>query len=145
MGLPSISYVCVSNNPNLRGHVNSLDYLEGGALDVLREGRDLIHRGWELLANPLYGNFKPNQQPYRSLILKKEKDGTSSLNLESLDLIENAIRIYESSPKLMQPGELPEKTDNDFRYLDFVLLEETYHQYSVLTHAEASFPAAVLR
>ena len=145
MGLPSISYVCVSNNPNLRGHVNSLDYLEGGALDVLREGRDLIHRGWELLANPLYGNFKPNQQPYRSLILKKEKDGTSSLNLESLDLIENAIRIYESSPKLMQPGELPEKTDNDFRYLDFVLLEETYHQYSVLTHAEAPFPAAVLR
>ena len=145
MGLFSYSYVCISNNPNLKGHVQSLDYLDGGALDVLYAGRDLIHLGWELLDNPLYGNFKPNQQPYRSLILKKDCSRGGAIDLQSLDLIENAIRVFESSPKLMRPGELTERIDNDFRYLDFILLEETFHQYSVLTPPERRYPEAVNR
>ncbi|MEG1603216.1 MAG: GrdX family protein [Cloacibacillus sp.] len=144
MGMPSFSYVCISNNPNLKGHVKSLDYLDGGALDVLKAGRDLIHLGWELLADPLYGNFKPNQQPYRSLILKKDNIVTMPLNMESLNLIENAIEIYKGASRLTMPGDLPEKTDDDFRYLDFVLLEETFHQYSVLTPPAAEATAAVI-
>ncbi|MFR5879342.1 MAG: GrdX family protein [Cloacibacillus evryensis] len=103
MGLFSYSYVCISNNPNLKGHVQSLDYLDGGALDVLYAGRDLIHLGWELLANPLYGNFKPNQQPYRSLILKRIVPGRR-YRPQSLDLIENAIRVFESSRSLCAPA-----------------------------------------
>ena len=124
MGLFSYSYVCISNNPNLKGHVQSLDYLDGGALDVL---------------------YKPNQQPYRSLILKKDCSRGGAIYLQSLDLIENAIRVFESSPKLMRPGELTERIDNDFRYLDFILLEETFHQYSVLTPPERRYPEAVNR
>ena len=126
-------YLCVSNNPNLNGCVRSLEYLDGSALDVLYEGRDLIHLGWKLLANPLYGNFKPNQQPYRSLILRNGATEGASLDMESLSLIENAICVFKSSPKLVRPGELPEQIDSDFRYLDFVLLEETFHQSSVLS------------
>ncbi|MEG1823914.1 MAG: GrdX family protein [Cloacibacillus sp.] len=144
MGMPSFSYVCISNNPNLKGHVKSLDYLDGGALDVLKAGRDLIHLGWELLADPLYGNFKPNQQPYRSLILKKDNIVTMPLNMESLNLIENAIEIYKGASRLTMPGDLPEKTDDDFRYLDFVLLEETFHQYSVLTPPAVETAAAII-
>ncbi len=53
MGMSSVLYVCISNNPSLKGHVKTLDYLDAGALDVLRAGRDLIHLGWELLADPL--------------------------------------------------------------------------------------------
>lgn len=144
MGMPSFSYVCISNNPNLKGHVKSLDYLDAGALDVLKAGRDLIHLGWELLADPLYGNFKPNQQPYRSLILKKDNIVAMPLNMESLNLIENAIEIYKGASRLAMPGDLPEKTDDDFRYLDFVLLEETFHQYSVLTPPAVETAAAVI-
>lgn len=105
-------------------------------MDVLRAGRDLIHLGWELLADPLYGNFKPNQQPYRSLLLKKGREG--SVDMLSLDLIESAIVVYSSSHRLMLPGELPESIDNDFRYLDFMLLEETFHRYSVLASSTES-------
>ncbi|MFR5879341.1 MAG: hypothetical protein ACLUEQ_00235 [Cloacibacillus evryensis] len=36
-----------------------------------------------------------------------------------------------------------ERIDNDFRYLDFILLEETFHQYSVLTPPERRYPEAV--
>lgn len=141
--MSSVSYVCISNNPSLKGHVKSLDYLDGGALDVLRAGRDLIHIGWELLADPLYGNFKPNQQPYRSLILKKTNTLNQSLNLSSLNLIENAIAVFNGASRVTLPGELPEKMDTDYKYLDFVLLEETFHQYSVLT-PPAVEPAGVV-
>ena len=132
MGMSSVLYVCISNNPSLKGHVKTLDYLDAGALDVLRAGRDLIHLGWELLADPLYGNFKPNQQPYRSLILRKDDTLNQSLDMSSLNLIENAIAVFNGASRVTLPGELPEKMDTDYKYLDFVLLEETFHQYSVL-------------
>ena len=145
MGMSSYPYVCISNNPSLKGHISSLDYLDGSGLEVLRAGRDLIHLGWNLLADPLYGNFKPNQQPYRSLILQKNEPGKTTLDVESLNMIENAIRVYEGASRVTRPGELCDKTDSDFRYLDFVLMEETFHQYSVLTpRAVTAAPEAVL-
>lgn len=84
----------------------------------------MIHAGWRMVANPLYGNLKPNQQPYRTLVLTKKKD-FASLDLESLELIESAIRNYENSHKLMLPGSLPLEVDRDLRYIDFMLIEET--------------------
>lgn len=84
----------------------------------------MVHVGWRLIANPLYGNLKPNQQPYRTLVLTKGAD--SAVDFESLQLIENAIRYYESSHTLSLPGSLPEETDKDFRYIDYMLMEETF-------------------
>lgn len=113
--------------------VSHAEILNGDPMSVLQKGRDMVHEGWELVANPLYGNFKPNQQPYRTLLLKKSaKHGASAVHLESLDLIEGAINVYRSSPALRKPGELPESIDGDFRYLDCLLLEETFRQCGML-------------
>ena len=73
MGLSSFSYICITNNPALKGLVKHLEYMDASSLDVLKKGRALVHEGWELLASPFYGNFKPNQQPYRTLVLRKNK------------------------------------------------------------------------
>lgn len=83
----------------------------------------MIHTGWRLAANPLYGNLKPNQQPYRTLVLTRCEAG--GVDLESLELIESAVRIYEDSPVLRRPGELPRGVARDFRYIDYTLMEET--------------------
>ncbi|MCF0247749.1 MAG: GrdX family protein, partial [Synergistes sp.] len=115
--------------------LKSLDYICGSALDVLYAGRDKIHQGCKLLADPLYGNFKPSQQPYRSLLLAKAS-APGGVDLKSIELIENAIRIFEQSHKIVLPGELPENIENDFRFLDYTLLEETFHQCSVISDAE---------
>lgn len=90
----------------------------------------MIHVGWRLIANPLYGNLKPNQQPYRTLVLAKGE--SSAVDFESLQLIENAIRYYESSHALRLPGSLPEETDKDFRYIDYMLMEETFRAGGIL-------------
>lgn len=90
----------------------------------MKKGRDLVHTGWLLVANPLYGNFKPNQQPYRTLVLTEGK--AFRVDCESLELIENAINYYQNSHVLRLPGSLPEEVDKDFRYIDYMLMEETF-------------------
>ncbi len=55
----------------------------------------MIHQGWKLVASPLYGNFKPAQQPYRTLILSREKkDRHIPADRYSLELIESAMNIF---------------------------------------------------
>ena len=90
-----------------------------------------MHTGWELLSNPLYGNFKPNQQPYRTLVLRKGQ--SSAADMESLSLIESAMGIYRNAPVVRLPEDMPEDTGGDFRYLDFKLMEETFRTYGLLS------------
>ena len=134
MDLPSFCYVCVTNNRELITKVANVELVAGTSLDVLRRGRALVHEGWELLASPLYGNFKPNQQPYRTLILRKNLGANGGLpDIQSLSLIEDAVRFYETAHRVMPTGGLAERIEKDFRYLDFVLLEDTFAQYRLLT------------
>lgn len=99
-------------------------------MDVLKKGRDMIHTGWRLVGNPLYGNLKPNQQPYRTLVLTKEE--SSSVDLESLELIESAISFHEKSHVLALPCSLPREVDKDLRYIDYMLMEGTLKSSGVL-------------
>ena len=97
MGLSSFSYICITNNPALKGIVKSFEFMDALSLDVLKKGRDLVQSGWELLASPFYGNFKPNQQPYRTLVLRKNNGGNGGLpDAQSLSLIEDSVRFYEN-------------------------------------------------
>lgn len=86
------------------------------ALPVLKAARDAIHNGWRLTHHPLYGNYRPNQQPYRSLILEYPTHKTSGgqkpdPDLTSLHLIEEAMLVYNNcavlSPR-MAPASLLE-------------------------------------
>lgn len=137
---PSFCYICVTNNPALCEKVKDVEFLTGTSLDVLRRGRALVHEGWELLASPLYGNFKPNQQPYRTLILRKNNDANGTPpDVQSLSLIEDAVRFYENAHFVMSPGGRAERIEKDFRCLDFVLLEETFVQYRLLAAPSKAF------
>lgn len=49
---------------------------------VLICARDLVHKGWRLANHPLYGNFRPHQQPYRSLVLFPPAGGSGAVVME---------------------------------------------------------------
>ena len=133
MSVSSCVFLCITNNPDLSNCISDFELIEGTALDVMTRARDLVHMGWLLAANPLYGNFKPNQQPYRTLVLHKDKKTqNSSADIESLKLLDDAMAIYRTSPVIRKPFELPADIDKDFRYLDFVLMEETFRQTGIL-------------
>ena len=141
-----MEFVLVTNNPIMGSlHLPKVSYrfMECSALLILQAGRDLIHKGWELLHHPLYGNYRPHQQPYRTLILEykkplfwqaSDKTGLESsahdapaspvLNLASLNLIEEALNIFQSMTVLV-PEQTPASMQLDCSVLDFELLRQT--------------------
>lgn len=105
---------------------------------VLLKARDMIHLGWEMLHHPLYGNFRPYQQPYRTVLLQGKRLATFSENkssqtsriepdLMSLHLIEQALLVYNNS-RVIVPDETPELMRLDCAKLDLALLETTLSQ-----------------
>ena len=96
------------------GKTHEIRFVEGGLRDVFVEARDLIHQGAVLLNHPLYGSVKPNETPFRSLLLHRAKSSTeeacASVDPESVRLIGNAINTCDkfivkkeiTDPRLLQ-------------------------------------------
>ncbi len=91
----------------------SVHHVDGTCYDVFVQGRDLVHQGWILLNHPLYGNFTPGQQPYRSLLLQcadqhsygYNMNSYKDKNIESLKFIEEAVHLYlPIAQKLLNPS-----------------------------------------
>ena len=110
--------------------------VEGSPLEVLLAGRRLLHAGWRLLNHPLYGNFRPRQQPYRSLLWRFEQpyvqaDGGRLRRLVtddlSLRLLEEALALYRDSPAL-SPEQAPPALREACALLDFELMRLTLEQ-----------------
>ncbi|MDL2279505.1 GrdX family protein [Desulfovibrio sp. OttesenSCG-928-G11] len=101
----------------------------GPALPVLLGARDKIHLGWKLLNHPLYGNFRPHQQPYRSLLLRpcaKAAPGPDKITRAapdplSLHLLEQALELY-NSVSVLDPARAPAALRDACAILDCELM-----------------------
>ena len=92
---------------------------------MLRAARDDIHHGWRLANHPLYGNFQPHQQPYRSLLLLPPLSSPPSVDASSLDFIEQAISRYAAAPPPPSPDTLTETCRRDCAFIDAELMRAT--------------------
>lgn len=112
----------ITNNPKVaKGKWEyEVIYLEQSYLSVLERVRDEIHKGALLLMHPLYGSIKPNQSPYRSIVLKVG----SGLDEKSLYLIEDALQKTKDFLKdkrvLVNTKEILE----DYQEVDFDLFSQ---------------------
>ena len=126
-------YVLLTNNPLLRERIpdKHLSFIEGSSWDVLAAGRDLIHCGARLLTHPRYGNFYPNQQPYRSLLIEQDQSGRT-LHMDSLDLLEEALAVWrEYDGRVALPGEHGDWVDGDYARIDLSLMKESLVRYGL--------------
>ena len=115
--------IIITNNPIVKKQLTNKVILQKDItyIEILKECRDLIHKGYELLSHPLYGSVKPNETPYRSVIMKKGHN----LDNNSLILIEEAIA---TATKFQNNKKTPNWTDqiiDDFRVIDFDILNNT--------------------
>jgi hypothetical protein len=94
-------------------------FVQGGFKDVLIKTRDKIHEGHELLTHPLSSSVKPNETPFKSVMISDEK---RSLNLDSLYIIENSIMTYDNFSK-HKFGMMTEQITEDFKLIDLTVLE----------------------
>ena len=133
------NFILVTNNHYFQQSIESsrIQFIRGTSLDVLLAARDAIHMGSDLLTHPLYGNLRPNRQPFRSILLQnpaqKERNFNTSAYLESVSRIEEAILLYRCyGSRLKAPESLTKATRKDYAFVDCELMRESLALYGVL-------------
>lgn len=91
-------------------------------LDVLKVSRDKIHIGHELLTHPLSGSIKPNETPYKSLLISYNQ---IELNMQSLQIIEESIAVTEKFLRDCRTVVKSQKNLEDFQLIDFGLIKDS--------------------
>lgn len=88
--------------------------------DVLVAARDLIYAGHKLLTHPQASSLKPNQTPYRTVLLYGE---TGELDSEAVMLIEQAIENFDKWQEICQTPQYDPKIANDYKTIDLSMIE----------------------
>ena len=114
--------IVVTNNSEVkRKYEKEYDvvFVDGGLLDVLIAVRDKIHEGHILLTHPLMGSVKPNETPYRSVLISHDKQ---ALDLDSLLMISSNIETVQKFMNMKRPIEWKKKILEDFMLIDLDLI-----------------------
>lgn len=116
-------YLILTNNPLVheclegRGYYTIRFEPERSFREILVEARDLVYAGHELYTHPLAGSVKPNETPYKSVIVSVEPHGFDAQHAE---LMANAIAVFDKFKPIVR--ELPERVLRDFQLIDYTLL-----------------------
>ncbi len=96
-------------------------------LEILEWVRDRIHKGHKLLTHPLSGSIKPNETPFKSIVIGKKK---GNLDFDGLSIIEESIA---SAKKFIKGKVTPlwtEKVRDDFRLIDCSIITSAIQSMS---------------
>lgn len=116
-------YLILTNNPLVRqcmegrGHYTIRFEPERSFREILVEARDLVYAGHTLYTHPLAGSVKPNETPYKSLIVSREAHGFDAQHGE---MIASAIAVFDKFKPLGRT--FPPSVLEDFQLIDYTLL-----------------------
>lgn len=88
--------------------------------EVLLKARDLIHTNHKLLTHPQASSLKPNQTPYRTILLYDEGDKGGS---GDVCLIEEAIEAFNKWNAIKKVPKYDEKIAYDYKTIDMSMIE----------------------
>lgn len=117
----SPDYLIVTNNPLVVQCMSDCYEVQYGKelsyRDILIQVRDLVYQGHTLYTHPIAGSVKPNETPYKSIVISKVPH---ALCLEHAELVSNSILTYDKfSPRSYA---LTEAVQKDFQLIDYTLL-----------------------
>ena len=119
-------YRIVTNNSLCRDKYQELipvDFLEGkGYMDVLLAVRDYIQKGWRLETHPMTGSLKPNQTPYKSIMVSDLPRVLEEFYCQEM-IIENCILSCRKFLEIKQTPNWTEEIRKDFMIVDLSLIE----------------------
>ena len=110
--------ILVTNNPLVRAKYQSgykVEFLDADLLGVLTFVRDCVHRGSTLLTHPLSGSVKPNESPYKSILISSASGSTDT---QSVMIIEECILTEKKFPA----KSIPDKYLQDMQLVDLTLI-----------------------
>ncbi len=111
----------ITNNPLVLekyGDQFPVSYEDLTYVETLKRVRDKVYLGHRLLTHPLSGSVKPNETPYKSVMVSIDK---GPLDMESMEIIETSIHAvakFQDRTKTYRPS-----VYEDFRLIDCSLIE----------------------
>ena len=118
------SYILITNNPLVKKKLIEKDifFTNRSFLGILIECRNRIHKGHKLLSHPLSSSVKPNETPFKSVLISKSAE---NLDYRSLEIIESSIlstkKFISNAPQPMWP----DKILDDFMLIDYSVISNT--------------------
>ena len=113
-------YRIITNNPlSLRciPDYYQIEYRECSYREILVTVRDLVYAGHRLYTHPLSGSVKPNETPYKSVVISKSPLG---MDLGEAEIMSNSLVTFDKfTPKKIP---LTEQVLRDFQLIDYTLL-----------------------
>ena len=116
-------FLILTNNPLVsscmggRGPYTIRFQPERSFREILVEARDMVYAGHILYTHPLAGSVKPNETPYKSVIVSLAPHGFDAQHGE---MIANAIAVFDKFKPLERQH--PESVLRDFQLIDYTLL-----------------------
>lgn len=121
--------IVITNNSSVfekyDGKIETVYLSEHNYLETMEYVRDMIHIGHYLMTHPLSGSLKPNETPFKSIVISKSKN---DIDFDSLLIIEEGIA---SAKKFIEGKVTPnytEKVLNDFRLIDLSIIENAINR-----------------
>ena len=109
----------LTNNPAVAGKYPDITrFIETDVAGIFVAVRDAVHTGARLVSHPLSGSIKPNESPYKSVIIDTEHAG---LDYKSLQIIEDATSVLSRLPD--RGRNHVESVLDDFRIIDLDLVD----------------------
>ena len=85
--------------------------------EILVKVRDKVYGGHRLYTHPLAGSVKPNETPYKSVVISKSPLG---MDLGEAEIMSNSLVTFDKfTPKKIP---LTEQVLRDFQLIDYTLL-----------------------
>ena len=110
----------VTNNPLVKRCMEdwyAVTYRDVGHREVLIWARDLIYAGYRLYTHPVSGSVKPNETPYKSLVVSRRPE---SFSADQAELISAAVATYDAFPPRSRVD--TRAVLEDFQLIDYTLL-----------------------
>lgn len=117
-------FIVITNNPLSKEYLEGkhhVEFIPKDTMEVLKRVRDCIHKGHKLLTHPLTSSIKPNETPYRTILISK--NNYKEIDFDSLTIIEEAIITTEKFLKI-GVAVWNEQVLEDFRVIDYDMI---YH------------------
>ena len=88
--------------------------------EVLIKARDMVYDRHRLLTHPQAGSLKPNQTPYRFIIVYPADNNS---NMDDVMMIEKAIETFNKFKEIKETPKYEEKIANDYKTIDLSMID----------------------
>lgn len=116
--------IIITNNPYVYEKFKDefeIDYSEDYTyMNVLEIVREKVHEGYKLTTHPLSGSVKPNETPYKTIMISSKK---GDLDFDGLEIIEESILTVKKFYNNQMTPLWTETVLDDFRVIDLSLIE----------------------